>query len=189
MKKLLMFIAFSIAAPVLLMFSSLYLASSIYSQTLHPIAISKAHVAYAALPPAQNVMADSITKQDGRVKILQNFFSEYHSPLLPYASDIIRTAGHYGIDYRLLPAIAMQESNLCKKAPKESYNCWGFGIYGKTMTTFSNYPQAINIITKTLAQNYKANGLITPYQIMSKYTPSNNGTWANSVSLFMNELL
>ena len=35
-----------------------------------------------------------------------------------------------GFDYRLLPAIAMQESTLCRSIPVDSHNCWGWGIYG-----------------------------------------------------------
>ena len=56
------------------------------------------------------------------------------------------------------------------------------------MTTFDNYGQAINTISKTLALEYTGKGLKTPEQIMSKYTPSSNGLWANSVGHFMGVL-
>jgi len=55
----------------------------------------------------------------------------------------------------------MQESNLCKKQLKDSFNCWGFGIYGKKVTRFDSYKQAIYTVTKTLANQYKAKGLKT----------------------------
>ena len=82
----------------------------------------------------------------------------------------------------------MQESTLCKKAPKNSYNCWGFGIYGKKVTRFDNYHIAIETVTKTLATKYKDQGLETPEQIMSKYTPSSNGSWAKGVLGFMERM-
>ena len=119
---------------------------------------------------------------------VEDFFKRYNSPLLPYARIVVSDADKYGLDYRLIPAIAMQESTLCKKAPAGSYNCWGFGIYGRKVTKFSNYPEAIDTVTKTLALQYKNNGLETPEEIMAKYTPSSNGSWANSVNLFMNQL-
>ena len=146
------------------------------------------NVSYAALPTSQNVLGDSINPQDARVAVVADFFRKYNSDLLPYAQNVITSADKYNLDYRLIPAIAMQESTLCKKAPKDSYNCWGFGIYGKNLAKFSSYPEAIDTVTKTLATQYKEKGLETPQQIMAKYTPSSNGSWADSVSLFMNQL-
>lgn len=145
-------------------------------------------VAYAALPRASGTLKMSVTSEDMRITVVRDFFKQYKSVLTPYARDVITAADKYDIDYRLIPAIAMQESNLCKKIIKGSYNCWGFGIYGKKVTRFDNYHQAINTVTKTLAIQYKAKGLETPEQIMSKYTPSSNGSWANSVNHFMNKL-
>jgi hypothetical protein len=133
-------------------------------------------------------LGDSINQQDARVATVADFFRKYNSDLLPYAQNVVSAADKYNLDYRLIPAIAMQESNLCKKAPIGSYNCWGFGIYGKNLARFSSYPEAIDTVTKTLATQYKDKGLETPEQIMAKYTPSSNGSWADSVNLFMNQL-
>jgi hypothetical protein len=79
----------------------------------------------------------------------------------------------------------MQESTLCKVIPANSYNCWGFGIYGNTVTRFSSYQEAINTVTKALATKYKQYGLVTPDQIMTLYTPDSNGSWAFNVNRFM----
>ncbi|MFH1187143.1 MAG: hypothetical protein V1697_03155 [Candidatus Levyibacteriota bacterium] len=145
-------------------------------------------VAYAALPGTENVVESKITSKDARIETLNQFFAKYKSSLLPYAEDVVVAAEKYGLDWRLVPAIAMQESNLCMKEPKESYNCWGFGIYGKKVTRFDNYPQAIDTVSKSLASDYINQGLITPEEIMSKYTPSNEGDWADSITHFMNQL-
>ena len=115
---------------------------------------------------------------------------EFHAPG-PLARDIVEAADQFGLDYRLVPSIAMQESNLCTKLPgklKDSHNCWGYGVYAKQVTKFSNYTDAINAVTKTLATQYIAKGLETPEQIMTKYTPGSNGSWAKSVNYFMNQL-
>lgn len=145
-------------------------------------------VAFAALPAASGTLKINIVSQDARLVAVKNFFKKYHSDLLPFADEVINSADKYGLDFRLIPAIAMQESGGCKNAPKNSYNCWGFGIYAKKVTRFENYAQAIDTVTKTLAKQYKANGLETPEQIMTKYTPGSNGSWARGVNQFMNQL-
>jgi hypothetical protein len=145
-------------------------------------------VAYAALPTTQNIFTADITEKDGREEKLRQFLKQYNSPLEPYAADIIAAADEYGLDFRLIPAIAMQESGLCKTIPYNSYNCWGFGIYGKTITRFKDYQEGIYTVTKALATRYKDKGLITPDQIMTMYTPSSNGSWAFSVNHFMDKL-
>lgn len=174
---------------MVLTLSLLIYASSVKNNLL---SLSKSpRVAYAALPPASGSLKMTLTTQDARVAIVKDFLTKYKSDLLPYAQNIIDAADKYNLDYRLVPAIAMQESNLCSKLTgklKDSHNCWGFGVYGKNVTKFDNYADAINTVTKTLAIQYKAKGLETPDQIMKVYTPGSNGSWAKSVSYFMDKL-
>lgn len=123
-----------------------------------------------------------------RVQVLTDFFARYNSPLSNYAKKIVETADKYTLDWRLIPAIAMQESTLCKKIPKNSHNCWGFGIYGGKVTKFDNYNQAIETVTKTLATEYKQKrGLEHPGEIVTRYTPGSS-TWADGVTLVMNRI-
>ncbi|HWY79742.1 MAG TPA: hypothetical protein VNW29_05290 [Candidatus Sulfotelmatobacter sp.] len=145
-------------------------------------------VAYAALPTSQNILSANITQGDGRKEHIRQFLASYSSPLEPYAGNIVDAADQYGIDYRLVVSIAMQESGLCKTIPYNSYNCWGFGVYNHTAMHFTDYKDGINIVTKALATRYKERGLITPAQIMTMYTPSSNGSWAFSVQHFMDVL-
>src|SRR3989344_4050885 len=144
-------------------------------------------VVYAVLPSTENVFVQTVEAKDARVEIVEQFLTRYGSPLEPYANNLVSNADTYGLDYRLLPAIGMQESHLCVKAPKDSHNCWGFGIYGGKVKRFADYPSAIEVVTKTLAQEYKADGLDTPEKIMARYTPSSNGSWARAVNQFMDE--
>jgi len=175
--------------PLIIFFSIIYLFYFSYKKNDSSfLSNSNQSVAFAALPATDNLLEDQISSKDSRTENLRVFFNKYGSPLEPFAKQIVDTSVKYGLDFKLLPAIAMQESNLCKKAPKDSYNCWGFGIYGKNVAEFSNYGEAIETVSKTLSENYKDIGLITPEQIMTKYTPSNNGDWALSVNYFMNQL-
>jgi len=189
MKKVFLSTIFFTLTPILLTFCILYFSFLGFEKKgfLSFLAPNN-NISYAALPTNQNVLGDNINPQDARVAVVADFFRKYNSDLTPFAQNVISSADKYNLDYRLIPAIAMQESNLCKKAPKDSYNCWGFGVYGKKVTKFSNYPEAIDVVTKTLATQYKEKGLETPEQIMAKYTPSNTGAWADSVNHFMDQL-
>jgi hypothetical protein len=132
-----------------------------------------------------------IYTSDSRPLIIQKYLHDYDSPLEPYANTIVEISDKYQLDYRLLVAIAQQESNLCKKIPPESHNCWGFGIYGDLITRFDNYPQALNTVAKTLKNEYIDKGLDTPEKIMAKYTPPSlekGGPWAKGVNIFLSEL-
>ncbi|MBI2641696.1 hypothetical protein HYW87_03835, partial [Candidatus Roizmanbacteria bacterium] len=122
---------------------------------------------------------------DGRAANLKSFFRNHNSPLYDYAELIVEVSDKHKFDYRLLAAIAMQESNLCKYIPANSNNCWGWGIYGNTVTRFSSYEEAIETVAGGIKSDYIDRGLLTASAIMSRYTPSSNGSWANSVNHFL----
>lgn len=125
---------------------------------------------------------------DNRVSNLKSFFRKYNSPLFDYAEIIVMFSDKYQFDYRLLPAIAMQESNLCRHIPENSHNCWGWGIYGANVIRFDNYEEAIETVAKGLKKQYLDKGLITASAIMEKYTPSSKGSWQNGVNTFLKML-
>jgi hypothetical protein len=125
-------------------------------------------------------------KKDPRVANLKVFFRKHNSDLYEHTQFIVQTSDKYGLDYRLLPAIAMQESTLCKNIPHNSYNCWGWGIYGNKVTRFSSYEEAVDTVARGLKKHYIDHGLVSVEQIMSKYNPSSpNGSWAHGVGSFM----
>ena len=122
---------------------------------------------------------------DIRVANLKFFFRRYESVLYDKADFIVKMADQYKLDYRLIPAIAMQESGLCKNIYEGSHNCWGWGIYGDTVTRFDSYEEAIETISRGLKKNYIDKGLVTPEDIMRKYTPPSTGSWAFGVNFFL----
>jgi hypothetical protein len=187
MRKLLFTTAFFAVTLVGFLFS-LIISLIFYHSSNTSLASQKQNVAYAALPTHQNVFSTEIITQDGRVEAVRQFFAAYNSPLEPYAEDVVKAADEYGLDFRLIPAIAMQESNLCKKIPKGSNNCWGYGIYGGKVIRFSDYKEGIYTVSKSLGTKYKGKGLVTPDQIENTYTPPSEGSWANGVNHFMEEL-
>lgn len=141
------------------------------------------HIVYEALPSSSGIMAGDI-----RVEKVHAFFEKYHSLLADYANTIVESADKYGIDYALLPAIAMQESIGCKREPAGTHNCFGWGIYTHKRVSFQSYEEAIDGVSKLLAKNYINKGLNSPEEIGKKYNPGNTNDWVDKVSYFINQI-
>lgn len=169
-------------------FYSLYVIQKNNGHFFKNTNVSKNTVEYKALPESKSTVKVNVAYVDVRIEILDEFFNSNKSPLSTHSQDIIASSDKHDLDFRLLPAIAMHESALCKILPKDSHNCWGFGIYGDKVTRFKNYPEAIETVAKTLAKEYIAKGYKDPYEIMKKYTPTSNGSWAIGVSSVMKQL-
>jgi len=142
----------------------------------------------SALPQVLGAYKTETQLADSRVPNLKQFFRKYNSPLYDHAELIVFVSDKYGFDYRLLPAIAMQESNLCRYIPENSHNCWGWGIYGNQVIRFSSYEEAIETVASGIKKDYIDKGLVTASKIMEKYTPSSPGTWARGVNTFIRML-
>jgi|GEM_PF-1198470 len=127
-------------------------------------------------------------QSDSRAANLRAFFRKYNSDLYDYAEFIVAVSDLNQFDYRLLPAIAMQESNLCRYIPESSHNCWGWGIYGTTVTRFSSYEEAITTVARGIKNEYIDKGMLTASAIMKKYTPPSTGSWAYGVNQFLRML-
>lgn len=124
---------------------------------------------------------------DARARILREFLKSYNSPLADSAETFIKTADKYNIDWRLVAAISGIESTFAKHLPYNSYNAWGWGIYGDNMIFFSSYDEAIETITKALRENYIDKwGAEDVHQIGKFYAAS--PTWSVRVIYFMNKI-
>jgi hypothetical protein len=154
-----------------------------------------------SLSPTQDETTESAGKvkgmetiaetEDGRAELVTRFLKRYKSPLQPYdywGTKFVEIADRYNIDFRLLPAIAMQESNLCKNMPPATFNCLGFGIHERGTLAFESYEANFERAAKELKKNYIDEGLTTPEAIMTKYTPGSKGSWADSVNQWMAEM-
>ena len=143
---------------------------------------------FASLPSSYPTISGAVLAADARGEIIKDYLINYNSPLVPYAYLIVNTADKYNLDFRLITAIAQQESNLCKNYPQGTYNCWGWGIHSQGTLGFSSFEQGIEEVSKGLKDNYIDQGYITPETIMTKYTPLSNGSWANGVNKFLSEM-
>ena len=143
---------------------------------------------YASLPSKIPSIDGEVIAQDAREELIRQYLSKYSSPLEPYSSFIVQEADKYKLDFRLTTAIAQQESNLCKKIPPGSYNCWGWGIHSRGSLGFDSFEHGIEEVSKGLRENYLNDGLTTIEDIMTRYTPFSDGSWSFAVNQFMFDL-
>ncbi|MDP2720409.1 MAG: hypothetical protein Q8O75_00415 [bacterium] len=127
---------------------------------------------------------------DVRPVLVDKFLAKHASPMTGLGKEFVAAADQYGLDWRLLPAIAFQESNLGKKIPRDSYNPFGWAIYkGATAGVyFDNWSKGINTVAAKIKENYVNNGLSTPETIATKYTSSSSPTWVYAVNTAMEEI-
>lgn len=127
------------------------------------------------------------TVNDDRINTIQSFLEQYDSPLAPFASDFVKSADKYQLDYRLLVAISGVESTFGKNIPAFSYNGWGWGIYGNYTLRFNSWPDAIETISKGLREGYLgSNPDSNPYVIGPTYAAS--PAWASHVDYWMQKI-
>ena len=143
---------------------------------------------FASLPSAFPTISGEVIIEDARPEIIRQYLAFYNSPLEPFSYVIVEAADENELDYRLTTAISQQESNLCKIIPPGTFNCWGWGIHSEGTLGFDSYAEAVKVVSKGLKENYIDKGLTTPEEIMAKYTPLSNGSWAYGVEKFMAEL-
>lgn len=132
----------------------------------------------------QSVTAKPVSAVDVRVKKVEKFLTRYNSPLTPYAAVFVASADKYGIDWRLVPAIAGVESTFGKHIPPRSYNAYGWngGKY-----RFQSWEHSIDYVSRALGEKYYARGLNTPSKIGRVYAPPST-TWSGNVTKFINQL-
>ena len=164
------------------------LNASLIRQSQRGAKFENAITAYAALPASVSEIQANVLSADARPATIEAYLSAYNSPMVGLGEFIVKTADKHEIDPYLIVAIAQQESNLCKIIPDDSHNCWGWGIHSEGTLKFESYEQAAQAVIRGLKENYLDKGYNSPQEIMGKYTPQSNGSWANGVTQFMAEL-
>jgi hypothetical protein len=76
---------------------------------------------------AESVTTNIVLNSDVRVEALRGFFRNIHSPLAPLAGDFVQAADRNGLDWRLLPSIAMVESTGGLHYKNRNIFGWGNG--------------------------------------------------------------
>lgn len=156
------------------------------------------HILGAAQEPGVSSTHDQLSVKniveadDARIEIVTRFLDRYHSPLKPhsyYGQFFVSLADKYGFDFRLLPAIAMQESQLCKNTHSQApNNCLGFGIHSQGTLDFNSYEAGFERAAKELKANYIEEGRVLITELGQKYNGGDHQAWADAVNQFMTEM-
>lgn len=133
------------------------------------------------------VKQDEITSKslDLRAQILSDYLAKFNSPMQNHAQDFVDAADKYGLDWKMLPAIAGVESTFGKRIPG-GYNAYGWGVYGTNRIYFTSWTDGIFTVAKGLREGYLDKGLTDPYSMNRVYAES--PAWGGKVSFFMNEI-
>lgn len=199
MKKLLLTAGWLTLTPAFLFFLIIVANKVTHTRQLSQAVASSVKVVasqspyrmFVALPEQVEQISNSIESQDARSLIITNWLTAYKAPLAPYGETFVKAADKYGLDWRLLPAISMKESGGGRAIPENSYNAWGWGIYGNQVLRFNNWEEGIYGVAAGLKRSYLDQGLTTPEAIMAKYTPPSleiGGTWSQGVQKYFAEL-
>jgi len=127
---------------------------------------------------------EKLNEDNQKAQKIETYFrvNRGNAPLADYAEKFVEVANKYGLDYRLLPAIATVESSGGKNNFRK-YNAWGWGSRG-----FSSFEEGIEIVGKGLKNNYIEKGMDTVEEIAPIYCPPNYKNWTRSVNQFMEEI-
>jgi hypothetical protein len=139
------------------------------------------------------VLGSKVIAADARGKLLHNFLLDYDSPMAPYADLIVDEADKNGIDFRLVVAIAMCESNLGKHMPSNSYNAWGIAVYTgqQSGAVFSDWDHGIRWVSKYIKERYIDKGVDSLREIGAIYAPPSvltGHSWSNCVESFQKSI-
>jgi len=125
--------------------------------------------------------AEARKSKEARNSNLESYLANYGSPLAPYARDFIDAGDAYGVDYRVVVAIAGREQTFGVAWPGSSNNFWGYGGY-----RWPDVPTAIREYTRMISEEYPGLAKGDIYGSASRYAAS--GSWASGVSEFYGEM-
>jgi len=158
-------------------------------------AVSPGESGFAAAGETSQVLSATVIAGDARALLLESFLRTHASPMTPYANFIVEEADKYHFDFRLLPAIAMCESNLGKRVPlKAGFNPFGIAVYTGQLNgkNFDTWEHAIEWVSTYLSDKYYSQGITDLSEIGQIWAPpsvENGDSWANCVQYFQDSIL
>jgi hypothetical protein len=119
---------------------------------------------------------------------LISFFDRYKCPAENYKliTPYLDAATKYQLDWRILPAISLQESTCLKHYPGDTNNPFGFGS-STGLYRFASIPAGIDYVTGQLA-NGSPYAQKTTLDKIATYGPHSNPQYAPEVYKYMREI-
>jgi hypothetical protein len=177
---------------VAMIFLTIYTTRSSSADTPTDLVLESPESNYAVVGTSislPSALSGQIIVSDARALLLYSFYKRYRSPMVGLGKDLVAAADKYGIPFSFVTAVGQCEGASGKTMPANSFNTWGYGIYGGKVKQFENWQAGIEAVTKDLALNYFKRGLNTPEEIMARYAPSSTpGYWVSCVNQYLTEL-
>jgi len=159
---------------------------------LYPMKIaqkmSNKYSIYSSKPLILGSAEYQVYSRDARAQKINMIFREYKCPLEGLGEVFVYEADKNNIPWWLVAAISFQESSCGKKTPEpdgfESYNAWGWGVYGENVQGFDNWVRGVETVSHYLNERFFSKGIVEPCDIMKVYTPPSKGSWCEGVKHF-----
>lgn len=182
-------LVFFFATSAALSFSAFYILKNPSSPRKITQNTGDVYSTFTAVPDIGDAtLGESLVGVEARSTQLRRYLEVYRSPLAPSSDLILSVSDQYHLDWRLLTAISGQESTFGKNVPEDSHNAWGWGIHSRGTMKFSSWEQAIGVVGKSLREDFLDQGAETVEELMQKWAPFSDGSWAFGVNYFMAEL-
>lgn len=143
---------------------------------------------YSSKPLVLEQSTYDIYSKDSRAQRINEVFKMYNCPLEGMGETFVFEADRNNIPWWLVAAVSFQESSCGKNTPKvsgiETYNAWGWAVYGNTTWSFDNWARGIETVSKYFGDKFYSQGVIDLCEIMKTYTPPSNGSWCEGVKHF-----
>lgn len=149
---------------------------------------TKKYAIYSSRPLTLQPSTNAIYAKDSRAQRINEVYKKYNCPLEGLGDIMVYEADKNEIPWWLVAAVSFQESSCGKKSPKvggvESYNAWGWGVYGGIVFSFDNWARGIETVSKYFSEKFYSQGVEDTCEIMKTYTPPSNGSWCEGVNHF-----
>ncbi|OGC68730.1 hypothetical protein A2415_02140 [candidate division WWE3 bacterium RIFOXYC1_FULL_39_7] len=171
----------------LLLFTFTSIATIIYPIKITHENIDKYSI-YSSKPLTLGGTEYEVYSKDSRSQKINEIFKEFNCPLEGLGEVFVYEADRNHIPWWIVASIAFQESSCGKMTPEpggvESYNAWGWGVYGENVQMFDNWVRGIETVSSYLRENFYSQNIKDTCEIMKTYTPPSKGSWCEGVNFF-----
>lgn len=184
--KILLPLAWMLGTTCLTFTTLIFLLMGPVSTTKH--SVSNKYAIFSSKPLVLGASTFNLDITDARAAMLDDVFEKFKCPVTGLGNVFVREADKNNIPYWLVAAVSFQESNCGKKTPEkdgiESYNAWGWGVYGDNVKMFDSWEHGIQVVSKYMAEEFHSQGVTDPCEMMKTYTPPSSGSWCEGVKFF-----